>query len=297
MKTERIPVILMCALLLANTVSAAEVPAGFPTIENIFADEGKETETEPADAATASEAAGKTVTAEGDGFASPDEAVSAYVEAMNAGDVNAMVSTFAVETYIDHLDAAASVERMRSISLANYSSVPVIGSFSRGLLIERRRNEITHLIYTAYLLYATMGTDYESIGTGATEPVTDDASISSYLSVMESALPESWVGHIRITKVCGPYDPLVSKYVPEAFGSENTQKNMDKQLAVCGGEEYAERAAVLDVNGTMGIQFMECIRYGDKWYNWRTNSTIAILLNLNYSCNGLAVGDLGIGIE
>jgi hypothetical protein len=231
---------------------------------------------------------------EGDGFASPEEAVSAYVEAMNEGDVNAMAATFAIETYVDHLDARASMERMRSFVMLNYSSVPVIGPLSRSILVEQRRNEITKPIYNSYLFYATAGTDYESIGSGSTEPLPDEDSVAALLSVLEAAQPESWVGHISITKVCTPDDPLVSTYIPDASMIEQAASNMQKQLDVCGGDEYAELIAVLDVNGTLGAQFMECIRYGDKWYNWHAHGLIPNLLGLDYTANGLVVGIPGV---
>ena len=42
---------------------------------------------------------------EGSGFASPEDAVTAYLEAMKAGDLSGMLSTFAIETYIQNVDA------------------------------------------------------------------------------------------------------------------------------------------------------------------------------------------------
>ena len=302
--------ILVAAILLTHTVLAAEASdieasdtahIELPSIKNVFnpAPSGEEAQTErltgedsvisdPAPAAASSDA----VTMEGDGFSTPEEAVSAYVEAMNAGDINAMVATFAVETYIDHLDAAANIRRLKIFAPNTYSSVPVTGPLSRGILIERRRNEITELIYYSYIFYATLDTDFDRIGTGATQTFQDDASIENFIATMETAPPEDWIGHISVTKVCAPDDPLVSEYMPDISITEKTLENMENQLAICGGDEYAERIAVMDVDGSLGVQFMECIRYGDKWYNWRTQSLLANLLGVNYTLNGLGAGSL-----
>ena len=38
---------------------------------------------------------------EGEGYESPEEAVAAYLEAMRNGDVAGMLSTFAIETYVE----------------------------------------------------------------------------------------------------------------------------------------------------------------------------------------------------
>ena len=49
---------------------------------------------------------------EGPGYDSPEEAVTAYLEAMKKGDARGMLSTFAIETYVAEMDAQAYLERM-----------------------------------------------------------------------------------------------------------------------------------------------------------------------------------------
>lgn len=49
---------------------------------------------------------------EGAGFDSPYDAVQSYIDALNAGDVSAMLSTFAIETYVDNMDAAEAIDRI-----------------------------------------------------------------------------------------------------------------------------------------------------------------------------------------
>lgn len=231
------------------------------------------------------------VTCEGPGYDTPDEAARAYVEAMNAGDMNTLVATFAVETYVDHMDAMASLERMKVFNTSMYYSVPVAGPLTRGILIERRRNEITQLIYNAWLLNATQNTDYEDAGSGGMVKMEDSASIEAFLSVLNASPMEQMVGHITVTAVCAPNNPLISKYMPANLNSEKVQQNMAQQLTNCGGDEFAERIVILDVDGAMGVQFMQCVRYGEKWYNYRTQSMIATMLGLEVLSNGLVVGD------
>ena len=74
---------------------------------------------------------------EGAGFDSPDDAVQSYIDALNAGDVPAMLSTFAIETYVDNMDAVEAIDRIRSVNTAGYYTVPVVGPYIRGILIER----------------------------------------------------------------------------------------------------------------------------------------------------------------
>lgn len=228
---------------------------------------------------------------EGPGYDTPDDAARGYVEAMNAGDMNAMVATFAVESYIDHMDAAAALDRMKNFNTTMYYAVPVVGPFTRGILIERRRNEITQFMYNAWLRYATQNTDYEDAGTGGMVRMEDSASIDAFLSVLNTSPMEKMVGHITVSAVCAPDDPLVSLYMPASLNTEQVQKNLAQQLAACGGDEFAERMVILQVDRDMGVQFMQCVRYGDKWYNYRTQSMVATMLGLEIMFNGLVVGD------
>ena len=60
------------------------------------------------------------------------DAVQSYIDALNAGDVSAMLSTFAIETYVDNMDAAEAIDRIRSINASAYYTVPVVGPYIRG---------------------------------------------------------------------------------------------------------------------------------------------------------------------
>ena len=51
---------------------------------------------------------------EGSGFHTPEEAVLAYLEGLNRGDATEMLSTFAIESYVDNMDAENYLSRARS---------------------------------------------------------------------------------------------------------------------------------------------------------------------------------------
>ena len=225
---------------------------------------------------------------EGPGFATPDEAVRAYVEGFNAADINAMLSTFAVETYVDRADVAAAAERVKSFMASYYYTVPPVGPLIRNLLVERRRNEITQSVYFAWLYFTTMGTDLKGMGTGMVVKLDTDISLEEYLDIMQASPVEQWVGNIDLIAVCSPDDPLISDLVPAAFYSQSSRANMAKLQKTCGGDELAERVAILDINGTEAVQFMQCVRYGDKWYNRTTSSMLANMMGLEAYRNGMA---------
>ena len=85
------------------------------------------------------------------GFDSPYDAVQSYIDALNAGDVSAMLSTFAIETYVDNMDAAEAIDRIRSINASAYYTVPVVGPSLRSrcgslfvsFTIDRKRQNLS----------------------------------------------------------------------------------------------------------------------------------------------------------
>ena len=222
---------------------------------------------------------------EGAGFDSPDDAVQSYIDALNAGDVSAMLSTFAIETYVDNMDAAEAIDRIRSINAAGYYTVPVVGSYIRGILIERRRDEISRLLYYSWLYYTTVGTDFSDLGKMSPMAVNDQDSLNNYLDVMQTSPVETWPGHISVTAIYTPED--IRSSVPAAYFSEQTQKNMEKQRLSCGADELAERVAMLDIDGSNAIQFMSCVRYGDRWYNRTPMSILAMIAGTETYSGGL----------
>lgn len=233
-----------------------------------------------------------TAKCEGEGYATADDAARAYVEAMNDGDIAAMLSTFAVETYIDRKDAAASLNWRKSFEYSAFASLPVVDPFSRGLLIERRRNEITQSIYCAWLLYSTYDTDFAGAGAAYSVSLQDEAETQAFLSVFEASPWKRWIGHIAVTAVCGTDDPRVLEFVPETINNEANQKNLAKQQAICGADELVERVVFMDVDGTQGAQLMQCARYGNRWYNLKTQGLTATLLGMAWTANGMIVGEI-----
>lgn len=230
-----------------------------------------------------------TLTCEGDGFDSADEAAIAYVNAFNTGDINSVLATFAVESYVDRMDAKATLDRIRSFNINLYSAIPVISPYTHGILIERRRNEIIQPLYYSWLLYTLHGTEYEDAGTGMAMTFQDDKTIEEFLSVLEANPMDNLVGHITVKAVYSPEDEAVAYYVQNSWNSEANQKNLEKLRAACGGDELAERVVFMDMDGTTAYQFMQCIRYGKKWYNLRTQSIFASMLGLSMFSNGLLI--------
>jgi hypothetical protein len=183
------------------------------------------------------------------------------------------------------MDTAATIDRIRSINAAAYNTVPVVGPYIRGILIERRRDEISRLLYYSWLYYTTVGTDFSDLGKMSPMAVNDQDSLNNYLDVMQTSPVETWPGHISVTAIYTP--EAIRSSIPAAYFSEQTQKNMEKQRLSCGADELAERVAMLDIDGSNAIQFMSCVRYGDRWYNRTPMSILAMIAGTETYSGGL----------
>ena len=88
---------------------------------------------------------------EGDGFASPEEALGAYIEGLKNNDIDQMLAAFAIETYAQNYSILKDVECFKAFLPARMN-IPAISDFSLRLIIENRRSKIMESIRSHYLI-------------------------------------------------------------------------------------------------------------------------------------------------
>lgn len=112
-------------------------------------------------AAGAAKPAKQDLTIEAEGFNSPQESAKAYLEGLKANDLNSMISTFAVESYVDHSDLQAQVEFYNMyFFMSQEINLPVTDDFSRDLNIQSRKKEIVQEIVKQYSALCILNGDY-----------------------------------------------------------------------------------------------------------------------------------------
>ena len=100
--------------------------------------------------------------------------MQAYVEAFNAGDVQAMLSTFAIETYVERTDRLASIGRMTIFSTNNYDTYPMPNDYMRQLLIADRVGGLARYMTGQYMMYIWPEEGYGRYDDGAPLPLRGD---------------------------------------------------------------------------------------------------------------------------
>ena len=88
---------------------------------------------------------------EGKGFSSPEEAITAYAEALQDGDIGKMVSTFAIESYAERLDFEEYMRLFHTIQLSTTGApLPNAGPYQEQLNTYSRYATIVSEIRDGY---------------------------------------------------------------------------------------------------------------------------------------------------
>ena len=68
--------------------------------------------------------------------------MTAYLEAMKNGDVEGMLATFAIETYVAEMDAQADLERMGVFQPSYGMRLPLGGDYQRQVAVAVRYGQL-----------------------------------------------------------------------------------------------------------------------------------------------------------
>jgi hypothetical protein len=227
---------------------------------------------------------GKTI--EGPGFATPEDAAKAYLTALRDQDLGAMISAFAVESYADHYDFEALVERLNSYNFNFDMPFPNTSDYTRQLNIESRRDRIVRQILLQYMLYNTP----EAFNDGTPVAFGDPDAVSDFVEDFGRDTEDYIFEDLVITGTMSP-EVLTDNYMADA-----NQENIEKQAKTFGVEmeDVANLVISFDANGGTWLFCPQAVRYDGRWYLQASGGNIAMLLGMSSYAGGLApVGDLG----
>lgn len=203
---------------------------------------------------------------EGEGYAAPEDAALAYAEAFARGDVMGMVSTFAVETYVEHFDAKAYLLDRQGYS-THYAdpllAIPLETGYGQALRVTDRASGILDSFdqqYAAMSGMVDLENEYLNPNMGRVAFRPDQPEILE--EFLEAAAGCVWPGEVTAGQVLGR----------DLSGSVQWGDSYDKYLAtVCayaGCDEAVTVAPLLRIDGVDYLQLMVCVRYGETWYNF-----------------------------
>ena len=214
---------------------------------------------------------------EGDGYSSPEESVEAYINALKNGDVNAAVSTFVIESYVDKFETRAFLERLGawSAEMGWGRGTKITGdSYEHQLLIQGRVADITKKLYTQYVTYSGFFYDDTVIA------LFEENSVDEFLDAYQG---QGFTSSMATMELKEFVDPSSLTEVYETFMEANAQRN----TACFGFDEYRYIAACIEIDGEDWLLAMTCCKDGDKWYNLEQGGDLGSLLAIPVSNAGL----------
>ncbi len=211
---------------------------------------------------------------EGPGYDTPEDAVLAYIDAMNRGSVTDMLSTFAIESYAEHADQVSNFRRFKSFSMSTVNAMPTYSPYSRELMLYMRYGELVRQLYNHYV-EATVQTE------GATIMTPDAASYQELLDKFSNSPVDHWFGNIEFVEWLEPAG-ITPKLLLAPIVCNTAYRTMS-----AGAEDSAVLTAHIRLNGTDAIQSMGCLKYGNRWYNSELNNSLSSILDLNNYAAGL----------
>ena len=194
---------------------------------------------------------------EGKGYDTPEDAVMAYLDAMNRGDVRDMLSTFAIESYFAHADQMLDVQRRGKFApmTAAPDYVPCASEFVELLASYDRYSNIAGELLSGYTWYV--------IETESEIEFSNIDEIQAFQEQYQQSPVYNIQGHVEFVQWVSPVNVTEGRIT-----EPNVRTTMMSDVASTGADDMTELVARIRINGNDAYQTMWCFRYGDRWYNY-----------------------------
>jgi hypothetical protein len=218
-------------------------------------------------------------TIESRGYKSPEDAAKAYLEAFMNNDIDQMLSTFAVETYVKNFDLEKYVDRVKWYTL-NVGIIPTISEYSDKLNIETRRSDIITRIKHQYMVFTGA-----KVGTGdliGAVPFNSQMTSSEFIQDIFTDNDEGFLSNIEFDGIF-----IAPQLLSEVYTTENNLKNLQKQAETFGADKIESVAAFLTIDAIPYLLCMDTVCYDNIWYVLNLCGNIGALIGSDSYKTGL----------
>ena len=212
------------------------------------------------------------------GYSSPEAAVQAYLDAMKRSDVDAMIATFAVETYVEHYDIEAYVERMRAYPASfqgNFPAGRVNDDFNR----YARLSEVAQQVSCQYRVLSDSDIDTTQMIAAA-----DDAAAAELIDRLKNSFDGTAFGRVSRAKQVDLESELPE--VSALLDNPSLNETMRAMQRYLGADEIAERLVRLSADGGEYYMSVELYRYGSTWHVGSLRGILTALQSLPATAGG-----------
>ena len=225
---------------------------------------------------------------EGDGFDTPEEAVTYYLEGLKNLDFKQMLRAFAWETQAEHYSVDAKLLRTKAYLPSMKPRLPGDSEFIRTANLFSLRTVQIDAIYQA-LEYYILQEDYPDANSIYGTKFKEDGEYETFMGKFNNGRLEKLADmtNIRI---------LTPDLVTDGkFSSEKMQANYVRNNAVYGADETVDVPAVADIGDEILFCCPTVARYGEKWYLVSVSSVTSMIIGLDSTMQAFvcAKGSLG----
>lgn len=210
---------------------------------------------------------------EGDGFATPEEALTCYMEGFKNLDFEQIMSAFAWETQMEHYDLQAYFERVMAYQSTICPRMPAVNDFMFSANVNALRFFQANMVYRSLEEYI-LGDDSPNKGKGIITFQKDSDDVEVFLKKFENGTLEKLAQMTNITFL-SPDD-----VTNNLFSREQNQRNFMKQTACYGADEAVNLVGMAVVEDETFYCCPTICRYGDKWYLVSVSSITNMILGV-----------------
>lgn len=187
-------------------------------------------------------------------FKTPEEAVTAFMEALKKQDFEAILATTAVDRMSKGFDFIAQAERVKVIMpyYAMPTSDPFFISVNKAIYTSQIARNVQYVTYSLMMADNPVIIDPLLEGHTYASPNYPTAARDMFDAVQAGRLSE-----LSISKIGTP--------LPEKLNSEQQQRLFSQHAKFFHGDAAAERVALLSFDGRDFLVGFSLLRYGDDW--------------------------------
>ncbi|MBP5701398.1 MAG: hypothetical protein J6W85_02995, partial [Lachnospiraceae bacterium] len=221
----------------------------------------------------------------------PEEAVTAYAEYLQAGDFDGILSTFAMESFEENYSVEEFYDRIRAFSPGIATSgqqLVMLGNDSvltSSVNLENRRAYISSSVFRQMIVPMAAQVDDEELASTLTSGITfiidDDDDLETLMEFLNS---DPKFENIEIG------DFLDKSDFDFDFGKALKEYNKYKKKS--WGGDIENICMELEIDGDDYILFMTCVCYDDKWYIAEFGNYFSLACGISPQAAGLCPEDV-----
>ena len=215
---------------------------------------------------------------EGNGFDTPEEAVTYYLEGLKNLDFKQILRAFAWETQAEHFSVEAMLKRIKSYSVTNKPRFPSDSVFLRDAdMYSILSYEIDKINQSIDMYCLGKSEYYPEYKEKYRISFKEDAEVKAFLDQYDNGSLEKLAGLTNI-RFLTPDDVTNGM-----FSNEHNQKSYLESNAKYGADETVDLPAVADIDGGEILFCCPTIaRYGSKWYLVSVSSMTSLIRGIPY---------------